>query len=55
MEKKIYTDNFERMLKDKLDEFRMRPSKRIWHSIYNDLHPGKKWPSITISLLLITA
>ena len=55
MEKKIYTDDFERLLKERSDEFRMYPSKRVWHSIYNDLHPGRKWPSVAVSLLLIAA
>lgn len=54
MEHKFYTDNFERLLKEKSDEFRMYPSKRVWHSIYNDLHPDRKWPSIAVSLVLVT-
>ncbi len=54
MEHKFYTDNFERLLKEKSDEFRMYPSKRVWHSIYNDLHPGRKWPSFAISLVLVS-
>ncbi len=53
MEKKFYTDNFERLLKEKSDEFRMYPSKRVWHSIYNDLHPGRKWPSVAMSMILV--
>ncbi len=55
MERRIYTDKFEQLLKEKSDEFRMYPSKRVWHSIYNDLHPGRKWPSIAMSILLIIA
>lgn len=55
MERKFYTDNFEQLLKEKSDEFRMYPSKRVWHSIYNDLHPGRKWPSIAVSMVLIFA
>jgi len=55
METKFYTDDFEQLLKEKSDEFRMYPSKRVWHSIYNDLHPGRKWPSIAVSLILIIA
>jgi hypothetical protein len=54
MEHKFYTDNFERLLKEKSDEFRMYPSKRVWHSIYNDLHPDRKWPSIAASILLVS-
>ncbi len=54
MENNFYTDDFERLLKEKSDEFRMYPSKRVWHSIYNNLYPGRKWPSIAISLVLIS-
>ena len=55
MEKNFYRDNFEQLLKDTTDSFRMYPSKRVWHSIYNDLHPSRKWPSIAVWLLLISA
>ncbi len=55
MERKFYTDDFEQLLKDNADDFRMYPSKRVWHSIYNDLHPGRKWPSIAGSIILISA
>jgi hypothetical protein len=54
MEHKFYTDDFERLLKEKSDEFRMYPSKRVWYSIYNDLHPDRKWPSIAVTLVLVT-
>ena len=55
MEKNFYTDDFEFFLKDTVDNFRMYPSKKVWHSLYNDLHPGRRWPSLAICLLLITA
>jgi hypothetical protein len=55
MERKFYTNDFEQLLKERADEFRMYPSKRVWHSIYNDLHPSRKWPSIGVTLVLITA
>ena len=55
MERQFYTDDFEQLLKEKSDELRMYPSKRVWHSIYNDLHPGRKWPSVAVSMLLIIA
>jgi hypothetical protein len=54
MERKFYTDNFEQLLKEKSGEFRMYPSKRVWHSIYNNLYPGRKWPSVAISTILVT-
>ncbi|MBL0054710.1 MAG: outer membrane beta-barrel protein [Chitinophagaceae bacterium] len=53
MERNFYTDNFERLLKEKSDEFRMYPSRRVWHSIYNDLHPSRRWPSAAMSMVLL--
>ena len=55
MEQKFYTDDFEKMLREKADDFKMIPSRRVWHSIYNDLHPSRRWPSVAMSLLLIGA
>lgn len=55
MEKEFYTDEFEQLLKEKADQFSMYPSKRVWYSIYNNLHPSRRWPSVVISLLLISS
>ena len=55
MEKNFNTDNFEQLLREATDDFRMYPSKRVWHGIYNDLHPAKKWPSFAVLLLLVTS
>jgi hypothetical protein len=53
MDNEYYTDSFEQLLKQQADRFTMQPTKRVWHSIYNDLHPARKWPSIAISGLLV--
>jgi hypothetical protein len=56
MEKNFYTDDqFERLLREQTEKFTMQPTKRVWHSVYNDLHPARKWPSIAISLLLVVS
>ena len=55
MEKNFYPDNFEKYIKSHADQFRMTPSKKVWHGLYNDLHPGRRWPSITMSLVFIFA
>ncbi|MBS1495563.1 MAG: hypothetical protein JSU03_13485 [Bacteroidetes bacterium] len=55
MEDNFYNDDFERFLKENADNFRMYPSKKVWHSLYNDLHPAKRWPSFAISLLLVAS
>jgi hypothetical protein len=55
MEKNFYNDEFENYLKESTENFRMYPSRKVWHSIYNDLHPSRKWPSLAVCLVLITA
>jgi len=55
MEQNFYRDDFEQMLKDTSEEFRMYPSRKVWHSIYNDFHPDRKWPSFTVCLVLLTS
>ncbi len=53
MERRFFINNFEQSLKDHANKFEMAPSKKVWHGIYNDLHPGKRWPSVAMSFLLI--
>ena len=55
MENEFYIEDFEQLLKEKTDQFRMYPSKRVWHSIYNNLHPSRRWPSVAMSIFLITS
>jgi hypothetical protein len=45
--------DFERSLKDHADQFKMIPSKRVWNGIYNNLHPGSKWPSISVAIIFL--
>ena len=54
-ENEFYADEFEQLLKEKADQFSMYPSKRVWYSIYNNLHPSRRWPSVVVSLLLLTS
>ncbi|MDB5198127.1 MAG: hypothetical protein JWO92_90 [Chitinophagaceae bacterium] len=53
MERKFYSENFEKFLKGHADQFKMTPSKKVWHGIYNDLHPGRRWPSVAMSMVFI--
>jgi len=55
MEKEYYTGEFEQFIKERADQFSMYPSKRVWHSIYNNLHPSRRWPSVFMSLFLVSS
>lgn len=53
MERRFDMSDFEQSLKDYADQFKIMPSKRVWNGIYNRLHPGSKWPSITVAIVFI--
>ncbi len=53
MERRFDMSDFEQSLKDNADQFMLIPSKRVWNGIYNNLHPGSKWPSITVAIVLL--
>lgn len=53
MEEKFYLDDFELSLQEQANQFKMVPAKKVWQGIYNDIHPGRRWPSVMVSLILI--
>ena len=53
MERRFDMSDFEQSLKDHADQFNLVPSKRVWKGLYNSLHPGSKWPSVTVAIVLI--
>ncbi|MEO6682085.1 MAG: hypothetical protein ABIN48_04605 [Ginsengibacter sp.] len=53
MESKFDMEYFEHSLKQHADQFSMIPSKRVWSGVYNSLHPGSKWPSLSMFLFFL--
>lgn len=53
MERRFDMTNFEESLRDQVDQFSMVPSTKVWHGIYNDIHPGSKWPSIAMGFVFL--
>jgi hypothetical protein len=53
MEDNNYRTDFELFLRESIEDFKMIPARKIWHSIYNNMHPDRKWPSITICALIL--
>jgi hypothetical protein len=46
---------FEAFLKQQADSFKMKPNERVWHGIYNNLHPSRKFPSLAVASLFVFA
>lgn len=53
MERNFHIDDFEEFLKEKADQYKMYPSDKVWNNIHKSVHPRKKWPYITLTLLLL--
>jgi len=48
-----HNDNFEKFLREATANFKMRPSVNVWNSVYNNIHPSKKSPSLAALLVFI--
>jgi hypothetical protein len=46
---------FEAFLKQQADSFKMKPNERVWHGIYNNLHPSRRFPSLAVASLFVFA
>lgn len=53
MESRFDMTDFEHSLKDFADHFEIAPSPRVWNGIYNNLHPGSRWPSMAMGLVFL--
>jgi hypothetical protein len=54
MENLNNNNNFEQFLRSSIEDFKMIPARKVWHGIYNNMHPDRRWPSITVCLLILT-
>ena len=52
MERDFYNEDFESLIKQKADQFRMYPSEKVWKEVNRSLHPRKKWYWYGFALLL---
>lgn len=50
-----HNDHFEQFLREATENFKMRPSIRVWNSVYNNIHPSKKSPSVAAFLIFIVS
>jgi hypothetical protein len=52
MERRLHNDEFEDLLREKSDQFRMYPSDKVWKQINKSMHPRRKWYWLGMALLL---
>ena len=52
MERDFYNDEFEELLKQKTDQYKMYPSEKVWKGIYNSVHTRRKRFIVGMSVLI---
>ncbi|MET0242441.1 MAG: hypothetical protein ABW174_03190 [Flavitalea sp.] len=52
MQRNFYNDDFEELLREKADQYKMYPSDKVWNGIQNALHSKRKWYWLGFALLL---
>ena len=53
MERKFYNDDFEELIRQKTDQYKMYPSDKVWKGIYNSLHTKRRRFIAGMSVLII--
>jgi hypothetical protein len=54
MENKFYNENFDELLKNSTDQYRMFPSEKVWKGINNRLHTRRRWFGAGLAFLLLS-
>lgn len=56
MERQFNNQDFEKLLRDNANQYRMYPSEKVWTGVYSALHSRRKWYRISaLALLFISA
>ena len=42
-ESNFYSDEFEQLIREKTEQYKMYPSERVWKGVHNSLHTKRKW------------
>jgi hypothetical protein len=52
MERGFYNEDFEQLIKQKADQYRMYPSGKVWKGVFRSLHKRRKWYWFSFILFL---
>src|SRR5580700_1911519 len=42
-ESNFYSDEFEQLIREKTEQYKMYPSENVWKGVHNSLHTKRKW------------
>jgi hypothetical protein len=52
MERDFYSDDFEQLIREKTEQYKMYPSEKVWKGVYSSLHTKKRWFFAGMSILV---
>ena len=52
MESNFYSDEFEQLIREKTEQYKMYPSENVWKGVHNSLHTKRRWFIAGMSLLI---
>src|ERR1700710_2744484 len=52
MERNFYSDEFEQLIREKTEQYKMYPSEKVWKGVHNSLHTKRKWFIGSMALLV---
>ena len=53
MERQINNGDFEKLLRDNANQYRMYPSEKVWKGIHSSLHTRRRWYGLTAAIMLL--
>jgi len=55
MQRNFYTDDFEQLIRQKADQYKMYPSDHVWKGIHRSLHGRRRWYWAGLGVILLGA
>src|SRR5580765_1032021 len=53
MERQFNNGDFEKLLRDNANQYRMYPSEKVWKGIHSSLHTRRRWYGLTVAIMLL--
>ncbi|HJS54293.1 MAG TPA: hypothetical protein VJ765_07110, partial [Chitinophagaceae bacterium] len=53
MERQFNNGDFEKLLRDNANQYRMYPSDRVWKGIHSALHTRRRWYGLTAAIMFL--
>jgi hypothetical protein len=53
MERQFNNGDFEKLLRDNANQYRMYPSEKVWKGIHSALHTRRRWYGLSAAIMFL--